>query len=163
MPRPESQSAPKYSEALELAGILLRNGFDVSQVEQRLVARGLLPESAKQIVQAALEDRVRTENASVKRRDTFEELHWILSSLVACALLFGDYRLGDTTSALLLLVFLSVPLACIWLPEWIEMRLHDWVPASMIRWGGWLALFAVGTLNTWVGGIKQLIDMHPMP
>jgi hypothetical protein len=163
MARPESKSAPKYSEALELAGILRRNGFDVVQVEERLVARGLALESAKQIVQSALEDRVRTQNASVKRGETFEELHWILSSLVACALLFGDYRLGDTTSALLLLMFLAIPLACIWLPEWIEMRLHDWVPASVIRWGGWLALFVLGTLNTWVGGIKQLIEKHPMP
>ena len=91
MPVPESKSSLKYSEALELAGILLRSGFSVSLVEQRLVARGLTPESAKQIVQSALEDHVRKQNATVKRGETFEELHWILSSLVACALLFGDY------------------------------------------------------------------------
>jgi hypothetical protein len=133
----------------ERATALLRIGATMPQIEQHLVAKGLSPEAAAVVAERVLEDRVRLQADPLRRAKQWALIHVLLSLAAAFAVIgFALWFFGGRV-ALRIALAMPVYLSFIWFPEWLDWL--DWptnrfdrrTPTGMIRWAGWLLLFAV--------------------
>jgi hypothetical protein len=138
---------------MEHAAVALRVGLSVPEIEQRLVARGLAPADAAAAVTKVLEGGVRGEFASLAAAERGQLLHRVLAAVVGCVCLGLGYWFNGGISAGRTLLWLLLPLTCVWFPSAMTASRH---PARVIllRWTGWLAILAVLGYRVWLLWIK---------
>jgi hypothetical protein len=133
----------------ERATALLRTGATMPQIERHLVAKGLSPEAAAVVAERVLEDRVQQQAEPLRRAKQWALVHVLLSLAAASAVIAFALWLFGGRLALRLALVMPVYLSLIWFPEWLEWlnwptnRYDRRTPSGMIRWAGWLLLFAV--------------------
>lgn len=149
-------STPLPEWAIERARALLRTGVRVPQIEQRLVAQGLSPETATAVVDRLLKDRTRQQVGPLEQDDRRNRWHRLLSGVVGCGCVFLAYWFFGTWSACRTGIALLLPGACIWFPD--EMGVYaskySFTVTSLgvlIRWCGWLVLVLIGLRVLWLG------------
>ncbi len=137
---PAPPSPPDW--AIEHAAVSLRVGHGAPEIEQRLVGRGLTPADAAAAVTKALEGGVRGEFTPLQAAEQGQLIHRILAAVVGCACLGLGYWFNGGISAGRTLLWLLLPLACVWFPGPMAGPTH---PARVIllRWAGWLAILAI--------------------
>ena len=87
--------------------------------------------------------------------DPFWNHHRFWSAVLACLYLLAALYAGDARGVLLMLLFIPIPLACIWFPDFFTDDLFTrtdkvefgrrpwltpWPPPGAVRLIGWLAL-----------------------
>jgi hypothetical protein len=133
----------------ERAKALLRTGSTMPQIERHLMAKGLSPEAAADVAERVLEDRARQQADPLRKAKQWALIHVFLSLVAAFAVIGLALWLFGGRVALRIALTMPVYLAFIWFPEWLEWldcrtnRFDKRTPAGMIRWAGWLLLFAV--------------------
>lgn len=140
-PAPDTPPLPDW--AVEHARAALGLGLSVPEVEQRLVARGLPPVTAAAVVTSILETRVRRRFESLEQGEQRQRLHRLLSGFVGCVCLLLAYYFGGGMSAGKTLLWVLLPLACIWFPEEVAGYTGS-ASAALLRWCGWLVLLVIG-------------------
>lgn len=128
--------------AVEHARAALNIGMKAPEIEQRLVAKGLSPEEANDVVMGILEGRVRSEAPPVGPEEAGLPLHQILSLLHAGIFVAVSYWLGGAIPSAYTLICILPGLAGIWLPS---MMTWDWqVSPASCRVFGWIWLYLFG-------------------
>jgi hypothetical protein len=127
---------------VEHARAALNLGMKAPEVEQRLVAKGLTPAEANNVVMGILENRVRGRLAPVEAAERSLPLQLLLSVVVAGVCLALVYWFGGAGPAAWTLVCILPGLAGIWLPE---MMAWEWnLALTRCRIGGWAWLLLFG-------------------
>jgi hypothetical protein len=129
--------------AIEHTAASLRVGLPVPDIEQRLVARGLAPAVAAAVVNRVLEGRVARQSEEMGGGERGEFLHRALSSAVGGVCLVLAYWFGGGLSVGRTVLWLALPLACIWFPKAIA-RPADPYRTAILRWVGWAVLALIG-------------------
>jgi hypothetical protein len=131
---------------------------DVGAAEgvRHLVAQGLSPEAATDLVEKILEERIRQQNESLAQAERRPRLHRALSGFVGAACVVLAYGFFGTWSACMTGVKLLLPLACIWFPEGMggfagRFSLSGPLTGLVIRWCGWLLLALIALRVLWLG------------
>jgi hypothetical protein len=149
-------STPPPDWAIAQARALPRTGGGVPDSVQRLVAQGLSPEAATDVVEKVVEERIRQQVESLARAERRDRLHRVASVVAggACVLLaygfFGTWPACQTGLEVLL------PVACIWLPDELGVYTSKYSfirtsPGIVIRWCGWFLLAVIGIRVLWLG------------
>jgi hypothetical protein len=115
----------------------------VPDIEQRLVARGLTPAAAAAAVTSVLENRVREQFEPLRHRERRQRLHRALAGAAGCACLLLGYWFGGGYSAGKTLLWLLLPLTCIWFPDAMAASAGPG-RVALLRWCGWLVLLLIG-------------------
>jgi hypothetical protein len=130
------------SWAVERARAALKTGMKAPEVEQHLIAKGLDPATANQVVMSILEGHVGAALASRESEDRLRATERVASVLVAGVCLVLVYWFGGAAPTVWTLVCILPGLAGIWLPE---MMVWEWkTAATNCRVGGWAWLLLVG-------------------
>jgi hypothetical protein len=137
-PLPADSSLPDW--AVAQASAALKVGLSVPEIERLLVTKGLPPPTATSVVNAVLEGRVRASEAPLERAERSRASHRIASAVAACACLALAYAFGGGLSAARTLLWLLLPVVCIWWAEAVEPA----VPPALVRLVAWIALLAIG-------------------
>jgi hypothetical protein len=116
--------------AVEKARASLRLGMKVPDVEQRLVAFGLSPVAAKDVVTRVLACHVRAEAAPLEHLTPTQPIEQLLAVVVAAVCILLGLAYGGMPSAFLAGVFTVFPL-------WRICLATGWT-----RWVGWFILVA---------------------
>jgi hypothetical protein len=123
---------------------------------QRLVAQGLSPEAATEVVEKVLEERFRQQLEPLAQADRRGRLHRVASGLVAGASVLLAYGFFGTWPACQTGLQVLLPLACIWFAG--EMGAYaskysaaEAVPGILIRWCGWFLLAVLVIRVVWLG------------
>jgi hypothetical protein len=112
------------------------------EVEQHLIAKGLSPSAANEVVMSILEGRVGAVFAPLESAERLRPAHLVVSVLVAGVCLALVYWFGGGGPTAWTLVCILPGLAGIWLPE---MMAWEWNMASTgCRAVGWVWLLLVG-------------------
>jgi hypothetical protein len=126
--------------AIEYVRAALRLDLSVPEIERNLVGKGVSPAAAAAVVTSVLEERVHRQPGASEEGERVERLHRILSAVVACICILLGYWYGAGLSAGKTLLWVLLPLACIWFPDLLPSR----TPKGLIRWVGWGLLLLVG-------------------
>ena len=131
------------------AGALPPTGGGEPASVQRLIAQGLSPEAAAEVVEKILEERIRQQAQSLARDERRTRLHRLVSGLVAGAYVLLAYCFYGTLPACHTGIAVLLPVACIWFSEEMgrfasRYSLTGTLPGVLIRWCGWLLLAAIG-------------------
>jgi hypothetical protein len=130
------------SWAIERARAALNVGMKAPEVEQHLIAKGLSPSAANEVVMSILEGRVGAVFAPLESAERLRPAHLVVSVLVAGVCLALVYWFGGGGPTAWTLVCILPGLAGIWLPE---MMAWEWNMASTgCRAVGWVWLLLVG-------------------
>jgi hypothetical protein len=132
------------SWAVERARAALNIGMKAPEVEAVLIAKGLSPSEANDVVMSLLEGRVRAGLAPLESKERLLAAHRIAPVLVAGVCLALVYWFGGGGPTAWTLVCILPGLAGIWLPE---MMAWEWdIASTRCRAAGWvwLLLFGVG-------------------
>jgi hypothetical protein len=143
------------SWAVERARAALNVGMKAPEVEQHLIAKGLSPAEANDVVMSILEGRVRTVFAPLASEERSRPAQLVVSVLLAGVCLALVYWLGGGGPTAWTLVCILPGLAGIWLPE---MMSWEWNMASTgCRAVGWVWLLLFG------GGRVILVAIYNQP
>jgi hypothetical protein len=128
--------------AVEHARAALKIGMKVPEVEKLLVAKGLPPAQANEVVMTIIEGRVGQAAAAVQSKERSSSVQLALSVIVAAVCIALAYCFGGDSPAAWSLACLLPGLAFIWLPE---MRGWQWgLTPRASRICGWTWIFLVG-------------------
>jgi DNA-directed RNA polymerase subunit RPC12/RpoP len=149
-------STPPPDWAIAQARTLPRTEAGVPGSVQQLVAQGLSPEAATDVVEKIVEERIRQQVESLAQAERRDRLHRMASGVAggACVLLaywfFGAWPACKTGLQVLLAV------ACIWFPQEMgayasKYSFNRTSLGLVIRWCGWLLLAVIGITVLWLG------------
>jgi hypothetical protein len=128
--------------AVQHARAALNIGMKVPQVEQMLVAKGLSPLEANNVVMSILEGRVRDRLAPMETEERWRPVQLVLSIVVAGMCLALVYWFDGGASTAWTLICILPGLAGIWLPD---MMAWQWQSAPTgCRAIGWVWLLLCG-------------------
>jgi hypothetical protein len=137
---------------LEYTDAALRCGLKAPEIETRLVMKGVSPAMAALAVPKCLENRFQALERSRKRRARWRAINRVASLVVAAGYLFLASLAKGPEGFLRCLLFLLLPLACIWFSEAMGKHVGPyWIfgpyitrptPAGFLVIGGWLVLLA---------------------
>jgi hypothetical protein len=129
--------------ALDHARAALRLGLSVPEVEQRLVAKGLAPSTATAVVNAILEGHLQATSEPSGSSEDAATAHRAASAVVACMCLGLAYAFGGGESVGRTVLWLLLPVACIWWAEVFEAN-----SPTLVRWTAWAVLLLIGMYRT---------------
>jgi hypothetical protein len=135
---PGDSSLPDW--ALAEASAALNVGQSVPDIEKRLVAKGLSPSTATAVVNAALEGRVHASSAPTGPSEGALTIHRVASVVAVCICLGLAYAFGGGISVGRTVLWLFLPVACIW---WAEL-LANISPPTLVRWIAWVVVALIG-------------------
>jgi len=135
-----SESSPVPDEVIRYARASLKLGISVPEIEKRLIAKGLTPVAATAVVNSILDAQAQERFEPLADGEGGVLLHRLLSVIVACGCIILGYKYGEGLSAGITLIWVLLPLACIWFPGYLTQR----TPAGLIRAMGWLVLLLIG-------------------
>lgn len=115
-------------------------GHTRPQIEQQLVAKGLSPSVAAAVVTAVLEEYLRASSASPGPGDGALMVHRAASAAAVCLCLGLAYAFGGGESVGRTILWLLLPVACIW---WAEV-LESAYPPALVRGAAWVVLLLIG-------------------
>lgn len=125
--------------AVTQATAALKIGLSVPEVEKQLVAKGLSPSTATAVVNAVLGGRLRTASTSPIPGDGGLTAHRVASVVAVCLCLGLAYAFDGGLSVGRTILWLLLPVACIW---WAE-ELEDNAPPPLIRWVAWFVVLVI--------------------
>ena len=123
---------------------------------QRLVAQGLSPDAATDVVEKVLEERIRQQVEPLAQAERRRRRHRLASGLTAGACVLLAYGFFGTWSACQTGLQVLLPLACIWFADEMggyasKYSLAEAVPGLVIRWCGWFLLAVLAIRVVWLG------------
>jgi hypothetical protein len=128
--------------AIEEATAALAMDVSVSEIEKRLIAKGLTPMVAETVVMDLLKAQIARHVHPSEAIERNQFGHRALSSVVMYACIVLGFLYGEGYSAAEGFLGGALPLACIWFPIPMAARWGDNYP-MLLRWAGWVALVAV--------------------
>ena len=145
---PDSDEPPAW--ALTYADAALQCGLKAPEIETRLIHKGLSPSIAQSVVPRCFERRFH----AIQRSEMWATRRKVLSRAASLVIAMGYLVLaaftGGPESVLRTILFLLLPLGCIWFPQAFGtyLRRPSWVgpyftsptPGPLVAIGGWLVL-----------------------
>jgi hypothetical protein len=149
-------STPLPDWAIAQARALPRAEGNGPATVQRLVAQGLSPEAAAEVVEKVLEERIRQQLEPLAQAERRTRIHRLASGFVAVACVVLAYGFFGTWSACQTGLKLLLPVACIWFADEMggytsKYSFSGTVPGLLIRWCGWLLLVVIAIMILGLG------------
>jgi hypothetical protein len=148
-----NDAAPLPDWAFEHARASLNMDISAGDIEKQLIARGLAPMAASEVMVKALRDQSARQREVDQRATQRLRVQKILAGVVAGVCLALAYEYKGFVAIRWTAIMLVLPLTCIWLGDKARLVLRYWfvhrfnraysTPDVMVRIGGWLLLAAL--------------------